>query len=322
MLVSLPEPLPPMLATLGEVPTGEQWAFEWKWDGVRAVVGSNGDRVRVHSRNLRDITATYPELSRLAGLVAGTALLDGELVTLDELGRPDFGRLQSRMHVASPTVALLRDYPVCYYVFDLLRLDGADLLDLPYQHRRQRLARLELNHPPLLRTPDHYTNTSGADLLDVAAEYGLEGVVAKRLDSAYRPGTRSRNWIKTPLRLTQEVVIGGWTPGQRRRAGMLGSLLLGAHDDTGALVYIGHVGTGFSDAALRDMQARLRPLRRESSPFGTEVPRDRARQATWVDPVLVGEVEHRQWTAEGRLRHPSWRGLRTDKRPHEVRLPR
>lgn len=311
-----------MLATPGSVPGGEQWAFEWKWDGVRAIVGLHGDRVRAHSRNLRDITATYPELSMLAGLVPGTALLDGELVTLDERGRPDFGRLQSRMHVLSPTAALLRDYPVCYYVFDLLRLDGRDLIDLPYQERRQRLGRLGLDRPPRVRVPDHHTGTAGADLLEIAAEYGLEGVVAKRLDSRYRPGTRSRYWIKTPLRLTQEVVIGGWTPGEGRRAGMLGSLLLGAHDDEGTLVYIGHVGTGFSDEALRDMEERLRPLRRDSSPFGTEVPRDRARHATWVRPVLVGEVEHRQWTTDGRLRHPSWRGLRPDKEPPEATLPR
>lgn len=313
-----------MLATPGNVPGGEGWAFEWKWDGARAIVGLRGERVRAHSRNLRDITATYPELSMLAGRVPGAALLDGELVTLDEQGRPDFGRLQSRMQVRSPTAALLRDYPVCYYVFDLLWLDGHDLIELPYHERRQRLARLGLDAPPRVRIPDHYTDIPGTDLLDIAARYGLEGVVAKRLDSVYRPGTRSRYWIKTPLRLTQEVVVGGWTPGEGRRAGMLGALLLGAYDDEGKLVYIGHVGTGFSDAALRDMRARLRPLRRDSSPFASEVPRDRARHATWVEPVVVGEVEHRQWTTDGRLRHPSWRGLRPDKQPREVKrdLPR
>lgn len=310
-----------MLAVSGDVPEGDDWAYEWKWDGVRAIVGVAGPEVRAHSRNLRDITPSYPELHSLTGLTRQTLLLDGELVTLDEAGRPDFGMLQSRMHVHAPTPRLLSDAPVHYYVFDLLVVDGEELHELPYHLRRERLTALGLSAPPTIRTPEYYTQVSGAELLAVAAEHGLEGVVSKRLGSTYRPGMRSRSWIKTPLRVTQEVVIGGWVRGEGRRAGTLGALLLGAHDADGDLVYVGHVGTGFTEAALADLLTRLRPHERPSSPFATPVPRDRSRHTQWVEPVLVGEVEHRQWTGDGRLRHPSWRGLRPDREPSEVRLP-
>lgn len=318
-----PAPLAPMLAVPGGVPEGEQWAYEWKWDGVRAVVGLAGDEVRAHSRTLREITASYPELRALTTLTRRRLLLDGEIVALDERGRPDFARLQSRMHVHRPAARLLRDVPVCYYVFDLLVAGDEELLSLPYHRRRSRLADLGLTAPPTVRTPDHHTRVAGSDLLDVAADHGLEGIVAKRLDSRYRPGARSRDWVKTPLRTTQEVVVGGWVAGEGRRTGTLGALLLGAHrtDEPGALAYVGHVGTGFTESALADLLTRLRPLARPSSPFATPVPRDRARHAHWVEPVLVGEVEHRQWTAENRLRHPSWRGLRPDREPGEITVP-
>ncbi|WP_197320110.1 non-homologous end-joining DNA ligase [Saccharomonospora sp. NB11] len=311
-----------MLAVPGDVPSGDDWAYEWKWDGVRAIVGVAGDEVRVHSRNLRDVTASYPELHALTGLTRHRLLLDGELVTLDEAGRPHFGLLQSRMHVHAPTPRLLRDAPVHYYVFDVLVVDDTDLRELPYHLRRERLAALDLSAPPTVRTPEYYTQVSGAELLSVAAEHGLEGVVSKRLDSTYRPGMRSRSWIKTPLRETQEVVVGGWATGEGRRADTLGALLLGAYDADSDLVYVGHVGTGFTDAALADLLTRLRRHERPSSPFSTPVPRESSRHAHWVEPVYVGEVEHRQWTRDGRLRHPSWRGLRPDREPSEVTLPR
>jgi bifunctional non-homologous end joining protein LigD len=308
-----------MLATAGDPPTGE-WAFEWKWDGVRAVVATDGRSVRAQSRNGNDVTSSYPELAALAGLAGHRPmLLDGEIVTLDEAGRPDFGLLQRRMHVRQPSADLLRSVPTAFYVFDLLRLSRRDLMRETYLRRREELAHLDLDDPPLLRVPDHYLDTPGTELLDIAREHGLEGVVAKRIHSRYRPGTRSREWIKTPLRLTQEVVIGGWTPGEGRRSETIGSLLLGVHDGE-RLAYAGHVGTGFTRQTLRDMEERLHPLRRRTSPFDTEVPRDRARKAQWVEPVLVGEVEHRQWTADRRLRHPSWRGLRPDREPEEAEI--
>jgi bifunctional non-homologous end joining protein LigD len=174
-----------------------------------------------------------------------------------------------------------------------------------------------------VRTPPFYTDVAGPDLLAVAADNGLEGVVAKRLNSLYYPGKRSTAWIKTPLRHTQEVIIGGWTEGGGRRSGTLGALLLGVHDQRdGRLRFVGRVGTGFTQAALRDMQAMLEARARPTGPFDEPIPREDARGAHWVTPDLVGEVEYRQWTpTDNRLRHPSWRGLRPDKSPAEVKAP-
>lgn len=312
------EPIAPMLATAGRPPSGPGWAFEWKWDGVRAVVSASSAGVQAWSRNLRPILGPYPELHQLAELVDRPVLVDGELVTVDEAGRPDFGLLQSRMHVQQPTAQLLAERPVYFYVFDLLRDDNTDLTGLPYLERRERLARLALTRQPWLHTPPHYTDMTGDELLTIATEHGLEGIVAKHLRSRYLPSKRSRDWIKTPLRQTQEVVIGGWVPGQGRRSGTLGSLLLGVHDASGALRYSGHVGTGFTDTALAELQHQLEPIATTVAPFADPVPREYARRAHWVQPVLVGEVEHRQWTTDGRLRHPSWRGLRPDRSPDEV----
>jgi bifunctional non-homologous end joining protein LigD len=310
-----------MLATAGRVPEGPGWAYEFKWDGVRAILGAApGGPVRAHSRNEREITRSYPELRALAQLVDERVLLDGELVVLDESGRPSFHLLQHRMHVQAPTAMLLQRLPVELFVFDVLHHAGRSLLSMPYIERRQLLAELELERDGLVRTPPHYTDLAGAELLEIARENSLEGIIAKRTLSIYQPGRRTQAWIKTPLRETQDVIVGGWTYGEGRRTGTFGALLIGVHDETdGRFRFVGHVGTGFDNRALADMQARLEALARESSPFDEEVPREDARRARWVDPVLVGEVEHRQWTVENRLRHPSWRGLRPDREPQEVR---
>jgi bifunctional non-homologous end joining protein LigD len=318
---ALPAPIVPMLATPGPVPTGDGWSFEFKWDGVRALVALDPDGLlRATSRNLREITRSYPELLHLPRLVNRRVVLDGELVTLDEHGRPSFPLLAHRMHVQAPTALLLTQLPVQYYVFDLVQLDDRPLLTVPYLERRQRLADLDLNAPGLVRIPPHYTDVSGPDLLAVAADHALEGVVGKRVTSPYYPGKRSQAWIKTPLRNTQEVIIGGWTEGGGRRSGTLGALLLGVHDQADSrLRYVGRVGTGFTQTMLRDLQAILQAQARTTSPFDEPVPREDARGAHWVEPTLVGEVEHRQWTpTDNRLRHPSWRGLRPDREPEEV----
>lgn len=316
----LPEPVVPMLATLGPVPAGTGWAFEFKWDGIRALVAVDpAGTVRATSRNLREITGSYPELRVLPGAVNQLVVLDGELVTLDEQGRPSFPRLAHRMHVQSPSALLVTRIPVRYYVFDLLRQGSRSLLSMPYQQRRARLAGLGLDRTGVIRTPPHYLDVPGADLLTVARDNGLEGVVGKRLGSHYLPGKRSQAWIKTPLRDTQEVIVGGWTEGEGGRAGTLGALLLGVHDQADhRLRFVGHVGTGFTRAALRDLRSMLHARSRPGSPFDEPVPREYARRAHWVDPDLVGEVEHRQWTPDNRLRHPSWRGLRLDRPPREV----
>jgi bifunctional non-homologous end joining protein LigD len=318
----LPEHILPMLATLGELPfprAESAWAFEMKWDGVRALVRSDGGRIAIASRNDRDVTVSYPELRPLGEQLGTTqVLLDGEIVSFDDDGRPSFGRLQQRMHVASAATArrLAQSDPAVYLIFDLLHLDGRSLLGLPYDQRRELLLELDLAGPAW-QTPPAFAG-SGAAAVQASREQHLEGVVAKRRDSVYTPGRRSPHWIKVKNIRTQEVVIGGWSPGKGRRSGTIGALLLGLPDD-GRLRYVGQVGTGFTDAMLADLHASLRRLERKTAPFA-DVPRADARDASWVTPKIVGEVAFTEWTPDGRLRHPAWRGLRPDKSPAEVVL--
>ncbi|WKU02332.1 non-homologous end-joining DNA ligase [Micromonospora soli] len=317
----MPTLVPPMLASSGALPTGPGWGYEFKWDGVRAIAYVDKG-LRLLSRNDRDVTRAYPELGELATLLAGRrAVLDGEIVALDGAGRPSFSALQRRMHVRAPAAALVSATPVRIYLFDLLYLDGRDTTSLPYTERRSALQELELSGDGV-DTPPYWTGDAGRDLATAAAELGLEGVVAKQLRSTYEPGRRASAWVKVPLNDTVEVVVGGWKPGAGRRSGTIGSLLLGMYDPDDRLVYVGHVGTGFTQTVLRDLQRRLEPLTRRDPPFDAPVPREHARHAVWVDPVLVGDVTFRSWTPDQRLRHPSWKGLRSDREPAEIRLRR
>jgi bifunctional non-homologous end joining protein LigD len=309
-----------MLATLGTLPSGDGWGVEFKWDGVRTVAYLDGDRLTLVSRNNLDVTAQYPEIAELTALAGGARLvLDGEIVALDADGVPQFARLQNRIHVAAPSASLRGSTPVTYYLFDVLARDGKPIVDLPYRQRRGLLEALALDSGPV-RTPPAFPEAEPADVYRTAVEGGLEGVVCKRLTSTYQPGRRSPDWVKTPVAQTQEVLVAGWQPGAGRRAGMIGALLLAAHDQSGALTYIGKVGTGFTDRALRDLAALLRPLERDTPPL-PDVPRPDARTAQWTEPSLVGEVTFRNWTPDHRLRHPSWRGLRPDRDPGEIHLP-
>jgi bifunctional non-homologous end joining protein LigD len=310
----------PMLATTGSLAAlrpETEWAFEMKWDGLRALVEVDAGRATLISRNQIDMTVAYPEIAALGPACPTlSAVLDGEIVSLDHAGRPSFARLQKRMHVADAAAAnrLARTDPAVLLVFDVLRLDGRSLLDQPYVLRRQRLEALALAGAAW-QTPPAF-HGSGAQAVATSLEHGLEGVVAKRLDSGYAPGRRSRNWIKIKNVRAQEVLIGGWSPGRGRRAGMIGALLVGVPEGP-RIGYAGKVGTGFTDAMLRDLAADLEPLSRPDSPF-PDVPRVDARDAHWVNPVLVGEVSFTEWTGDGRLRHPTWRGLRPDKSVGEV----
>ena len=311
----MPEKIVPMMARTGTLPRDdEQWAFEVKWDGVRAICHSEPGRMRLHSRNLLDITPRYPEIGRLnRALSHHRAVLDGEVVALDAEGKPSFGALQRRMHVSSESAVrrLAKETPVTYVIFDLLWLDGHSLMELPYTERRARLAELELGEGGRWRVPD-YVVGHGAQMLAATEEQGLEGVIAKRLDSPYEPGRRSPCWLKVKNVARQEVVIGGWVPGDGKRRDRIGALLVGVRDDDGSLRYIGRVGTGFTEAELDRLAEKLRPLEREDSPFapgGPKIPRG----AVFVDPELVAEVEFREWTDGGQLRAPSYKGLRDDK---------
>ncbi|MQA87764.1 MAG: DNA polymerase LigD [Streptosporangiales bacterium] len=324
------EPMPaliePMMAVTGGLPTGpeaDRWGLELKWDGVRAITyvdgagGPGGATVRATGRRGSDITSRYPEVAGLAGLLEGhRAVFDGEVVAFDRHGRPSFEALQKRMHVADPAArGLTVEVPVTYVVFDLLYLDGISTLRVPYEQRRALLDDLELGAGSIQTSPCF--REGGQQLLDATREQGLEGLIAKRLDSLYLPGRRVDFWRKVKNFLTQAVVIAGWKPGKGRRAGGIGSLLIGVYDERG-LTYVGHVGTGFTDRMLDELAEMLRPLEIPHSPYVDEVPREYAKDAHWVAPRIVGEVGYTVWTEDNRLRTPSWRGLRPEIPPHEV----
>ncbi len=315
-----------MLAVAGPLPTGPGWAAEVKWDGVRLLVALAADgTVRCWTRTGREVSATWPEVTATvpAGLLGRAALVDGEVVALGTDGRPSFARLQQRLgltaraDVARSAAAV----PVVFMAFDLLALNGNDLSDRAWEDRRSLLEQVA-GRPWQVpaASPDP------AALFAFTRANRLEGVVCKRLGSPYRGGARSADWVKVKHVRTQEVVVGGWLPGAGGRTGDLGAVLAGIPADGGAgpvvpgsgtLRYVGRVGTGFTAAARRDLLARMGPLTSARSPFA-EVPALVARAAVWVDPVLVGEVAFAEWTVNGVLRHPAWRGLRPDKPVHQV----
>jgi bifunctional non-homologous end joining protein LigD len=316
----LPEPMRPMLARIDALPPDDGgWALEMKWDGVRALAYCARGRTRLVSRTGQDITHAYPELHGLAAALDGRqVLLDGEIVALGENGWPDFEALQQRIHVTSAAAArwFAARQPVTYLAFDLLHDGTGPLLDLPCRQRRAMLDALGL-HGTHWQAPPAFTGERAADVLAVSRQYGLEGVVAKRLGSRYEPGRRSGSWRKIKNIYRQEAVVGGWRPGQGNRAGQIGSLLIGVNGEAG-LLYAGHVGTGFTQQTLRMLTGRLAPLRRPASPFAHPLPSAHARGAVWAEPVLVVEVAFTGWTRAGRMRAPSYQGLRTDKDPAEV----
>ncbi len=317
--VPLPAGIVPMLARPGTLP-GEAagWSFEVKWDGIRAIAYVQPGRLRLESRNLREIGDGYPELR---GLLLQTSMrelvLDGEIVAFDETGRPSFSRLQRRMHVTAPAAVkrLAASTPVVYAIFDLLFCDGRSLMGRPYAERREALEALGLEGPAW-RVPAAHPG-QGRALLDATAAQGLEGIIAKRLDCPYEPGRRSSGWLKIKHRGRQEVVIAGWVPGEGRRAERIGALLTGVHAADGSLRYAGRVGTGFTERTLSDLADRLAPLRTPASPFAPGAPRF-PRGTQFVRPELVAEVEFVEWTPDGVMRAPSFKGLRDDKPSAEV----
>ncbi|MDQ0680378.1 bifunctional non-homologous end joining protein LigD [Arthrobacter pascens] len=313
------EDFSPMMATAGTAADlqGSDWRYELKWDGVRAVIVADEKKVRIFSRNGNDVTATYPELTDRTCWPDRPFVADGEIIAVGPSGKPDFGVLQGRMKLTRPAdVAKARAaIPVRLMLFDLLSDGGKDLRRLPLDKRRQRLE--EFHHPsacPVELSPvlddriDH--------ILASAQELGLEGVMAKRTDSRYVSGHRTRTWIKIKLEQTQEVVVGGWRPGKGGRQSSVGSLLVGIPDGN-KLRYVGRVGSGFSLRELEELRQKVDDLARKTSPFD-DVPREDASDAHWVTPRLVGEVTFGQWTGSGKLRHPVWRGWRLDKDADEV----
>jgi bifunctional non-homologous end joining protein LigD len=314
-----PEEYRPMMATSGDAADlqGSNWQFELKWDGVRAILVADEKAVRIFSRNGNDVTRTYPELVDRTCWPAQPFVADGEIVAIGPAGRPDFGLLQGRMKLTRPAdVARARTaIPVQLMLFDLLHDDGTDLRRLPLAQRRQRLENFfTASGCPAGLSP--VLEDKVEHLLESARELGLEGVMAKRTDSRYVSGQRTRTWIKLKVEQTQEVVVGGWRPGKGGREDTVGSLLVGIPDGN-KLQYVGRVGSGFSGRELAELRQTVDRLARKTSPF-LDVPRPDAADAHWVAPQLVGEVTYGERTGTGRLRHPRWRGWRLDKDPAEV----
>ena len=299
-----------MKAVLGELPSGEGWGFELKWDGMRlAAACTPGQPVELRSLSGRDVTSSFPELAALPDALAIDAVLDGEAVVFDG-DRPSFGRLQQRMHVEAPTQQLVTSHPVVYVVFDLVALDGHSLVGLPLRDRRRLLADVVDDGPSWRVSPmaDH-----GEALLALAEERHLEGVVAKRLDSLYEAGGRSRSWVKVKLRRRQEFVVVGWLAGQGVLAGAIGSLLLAVWDDD-RLVYAGAVGSGIGEADRVALSATMVPADRPALAVVPSLDRD----PHWIEPDVVVEVAYGSWPADASLRHPVYAGLRTDRDPIDV----
>lgn len=310
----------PMSATTGDLPADDEgWFFEPKWDGMRAIVQLDHGQVRAWSRTDREVTAEFPELAGLAQL-ADRAVLDGEIVAMGDDGRTSFGRLQRRFGVTDPVQVAVRarSVPAFYVVFDVLHLDGEDRISLPQLERRELLEALVPDGPTWRTTPSGRGH--GQAWLEAAREQRLEGVMAKRADAPYQPGRRSDAWRKVKIRHEQEFLVCGWTPGTgaRDRPDAIGSLVLGCHGSDG-LRWVGNVGTGFDQAALRWWRAEVDATPADVAPFAEPVAHPALRQARWVHPRHVVQVAYAEWTADGRLRQPSLLGRRPDVDPSEVR---
>jgi bifunctional non-homologous end joining protein LigD len=304
-----PAPYVPMLATLVEdVPKGTGWLFEVKWDGYRALATVAEAEATLTSRRGNDLTERFSGVAKQVGRAVKTpsCVLDGEVCALDEDGRASFSEMQKGGQT------------LVYYVFDLLELEGEPLLNLPVSERRARLEKLIDRRNPTVRVSEAFDD--GEALLAAAEEQKLEGIIAKRVDSSYQPGKRTRDWLKVKTHGRQEFIIAGYTKGQGRRSGRLGSLILAVKRGD-ELAYVGNCGTGFTDEEIDKLLRKLRPLERSTPPFAVvpKMPKVKKGDVVWVTPKLVCEVEFSEWTHDGRLRAPSYQGLREDKTADEVR---
>ena len=322
----MPHVIHPMLATLIDRPFDDpRWLYEIKWDGYRAIAYIDGGSTRLVSRNQNDLTAAYPELHSIGDYVkAGTAILDGEIVALDDQGRPSFGLMQQRTGVGSGGRSIQRtrdDIPVVYYVFDLLYLDGCNLMSAQLEQRKDLLASLLLPGD-VVRYSDHYIG-HGKALFEAAVQQRLEGIVAKQRSSQYVQ-KRSRDWLKLKIVQQQECVIGGYTDPRGARENF-GSVVLGLYDDKDRLIHVGHAGSGFTQQSHAELWKRLHALQVQRSPFFGDV--ESTRPVHFVKPELVAEIKFTEWTHEGqnggpKMRAPVFEGLRFDKKPRECRFER
>lgn len=303
----------------------EDWLYEIKWDGYRAVGFWDGKSLRLASRNQNDLTTAYPELREVSQHIkARTAILDGEIVALDEEGRPSFSLMQQRTGVGEGGRRIRQtrnDIPIAYYVFDLLYLDGYDLRQVDLEQRKQLLASIVLPND-LVHYSDHWAG-KGTAVFQAAAERGLEGIIAKRRTSCYLE-KRSREWLKIKIVKRQECVIGGYTEPRGSRENF-GSIVLGLYDDKGRLIPVGQAGSGFNEQTHTQMWRRLQALETNKNPFFGKVESDR--RVHYVKPELVAEIKFTEWTHEGqnggiKMRAPVYQGLRLDKEPRECKVER
>lgn len=305
---------------------GDDTVVELKWDGMRILSFVDAAGVRLQSANKLDVTVSYPELDALAGAFAdfGPVIFDGEVVAFEADGRPSFPRLQRRMHIKDRGDALRRaeTVPISYVIFDLLHLDGNDVMALGWDDRRRLLEQVVDGPGVAWRLSTVHGGTELAALLDVVRAEGLEGLVVKSRTARYEPGRRSRSWVKIKPRRRQEFVVGGWTSGEGNRSGAIGSLLVGYFDEDTRLRYAGRVGSGLSDDDLRDWADRVASHPRDRSPFVDSVPPKPGCFTGWCEPVFVVEIAFAEWgePPDRSLRHPSYLGLRIDKDPSTVRL--
>jgi len=316
---AMPRLIEPMLAQLSDLPAHpEQYSYEFKWDGVRVLAYFDGRKLTLRSRNQIDITRRYPELHALADALRGRrAVLDGEIVALDQMDRPSFPLLQHRMHVNGPSAGLVEQIPANYFLFDLLYLDGRSLMNRPLVERRDQLEELTLSGPSGQVPPSRIGQ--GQTMLQAARRHRLEGLVAKKLQSIYLPGVRNGDWLKIKIVQSQELVIGGLLPLKNGQSG-IGALLLGYFDapydgQNKKFHYAGKVGAGFRQADHKALLAQLNPLRTNENPFAERLP---GRDHQFVKPALIAEVEYRRWPAGGLIQQASYKRLRSDKDPHQV----
>lgn len=320
-----PEAIPslkPMMATLvADAFDDDDWIFEPKWDGVRALAISQRDATALLSRNQNDITATYPEFAKLhERLVCNDAIVDGEIVAM-EAGRPSFERLQSRINLQNERdiARLAAQIPATFIAFDLIYMDGRSLTHEPIEVRKELLEELVVVSDLVQVSP--FTEGEGITLFETARRMNLEGIVGKKLGCPYKPGKRVREWVKIKTIYDADVVVGGWTPGEGSRSSTFGALLVGAYED-GQLRFIGSVGTGFNEKLLAELLPELEERRVEDCPFATDPRQEKGsrfgkvvRNPRWIEPSLVAKVEFRELTSAGKLRAPSFKGLRDDKAP-------
>jgi bifunctional non-homologous end joining protein LigD len=318
----MPSAIHPMLATLVDDPfDDQQWLYEIKWDGYRAICFIKDGSARLVSRNQNDLTGEFPEIARATEkLPIETAILDGEIVALDEQGRSSFSLMQQRTGMTHPGKARKKDFtvPIVYYVFDLLYLNGYNLMRVPLEERKELLSHVVPRGAGLLRYSDHHPG-EGTALFQVARDKGLEGIVAKLRSGPYVQ-KRSREWLKIKITRRQECVICGYTEPRGSRE-YFGSLIFGLYDKDGKLVHVGQAGTGFTHSSQAAMWKRLEPLETDVNPFGKKIDSG-GRRAHWVKPELVAEIKFGEWTHEGesgeiKMRTPVFEGLRVDKKPRE-----